>query len=315
MSSDNRFVKIVKTGLFISGCLYAFNKFVSSRALLTNVLKKGDGKMYTWKYGNVFYRVSGGGDRPVLLVHDADVISSGYEWNELVSKLEESCTVYTVDLPGCGRSDKPGINYTNYFYVLFLRDFIDDVIGEPAEVVTSGFSASFAATAAMNYPELFSKIIMIDPPALEDLQKTVNPASRYLNHVFSLPIFGRAIYYMIVNHKSIEYQLEENYYYNPFKLDNDKFNAAYEAAHYGSGSGRYFWGSMKGGYLNWDIRRALTLLDMPVTVVYGKQSDTARDTAKAYRQLNDGIQLAGVDMARRLPHVERAEETAQIVLS
>ena len=32
-------------------------------------------------------------------------------------------TVYNLDLPGCGRSEKSGITYTNFVYVQAICDF------------------------------------------------------------------------------------------------------------------------------------------------------------------------------------------------
>ena len=59
-NGNNKFKKIVKTGIFITGCCYAFNKYVSSRALLKNILNKANGKKYEWKYGNIYYEVMNG---------------------------------------------------------------------------------------------------------------------------------------------------------------------------------------------------------------------------------------------------------------
>lgn len=312
-NGNNKFKKIVKTGIFNTGCCYAFNKYVSSRALLKNILNKANGKKYEWKYGNIYYEVTGQGDDPILLIHDADVISSGYEWKALVPELVKDHVVYILDLPGCGRSEKPGLDYTNYFNVLMIRDFISDVIGDRTEIVTSGFSASFAVSFAAAYPDRVSRLVMINPPSLDILKEVPSGTSKYINMLFSVPIFGRTAYYLIVNRKNIEYQLEENCYYNPFKLKDQTIDAAYEAAHYGSGSGRYFWGSLQGKYLNMDIRRSLALLALPTRIIYGKQLAGEIEIAKSYKQFNNRIDLAGVDMSKKLPHIEKPQETAALL--
>lgn len=63
-----------------------------------------------------------------------------------MKKLEKHYTVYTIDLLGCGRSDKPYLTYTNYLYVQLLTDFIHDVIGERPDVVTTGNSIFVCGT-------------------------------------------------------------------------------------------------------------------------------------------------------------------------
>ena len=76
-----------------------------------------------------------------------DAESSGVEWKKVAAILAEKYTVYTVDLLGCGRSEKPNITYTNFLYVQMLTDFIKHIIGEKADVVATGESAAIAVMA------------------------------------------------------------------------------------------------------------------------------------------------------------------------
>ena len=45
---------------------------------------------------------------PILLIHDMLPGGSGYEWTRIEDELALEHTVYNLDLPGCGRSEKPG---------------------------------------------------------------------------------------------------------------------------------------------------------------------------------------------------------------
>ena len=56
--------------------------------------------------GNIYYTKCGSG-KPLLLIHDLHFASSGYEWESIREQLSRSYTVYTLDLLGCGRSEKP----------------------------------------------------------------------------------------------------------------------------------------------------------------------------------------------------------------
>lgn len=51
----------------------------------------------------------------MLLLHDLHCASSGREWQYIEDALAQDHTVYTLDLLGCGRSDKPAITYTNFY--------------------------------------------------------------------------------------------------------------------------------------------------------------------------------------------------------
>ena len=58
----------------------------------------------------ILYTKKGSGS-PVLLIHDIVPGACGYEWNRIEEELAMEHTVYTIDLLGCGRSEKPGVTY------------------------------------------------------------------------------------------------------------------------------------------------------------------------------------------------------------
>ena len=99
--------------------MYAYNQFVASTSTKKNMLPTKNGSYYSWKQGNVFYTKTGTGD-PVLLIHDTNSASSSVEWSKISKRLQKKHTVYTMDLLGCGLSDKPGLSYTNYMYVQLI---------------------------------------------------------------------------------------------------------------------------------------------------------------------------------------------------
>ena len=99
------------------------NKAIKLSATSRNVLGEPEALCYKWRLGNIHYTKCGSG-KPILLVHDLSPASSSYEWKNLAGKLAESYTVYTIDLLGFGRSEKPNLTYTNYLYVQLLCEFI-----------------------------------------------------------------------------------------------------------------------------------------------------------------------------------------------
>ena len=111
--------KSTKCALFLVGAsvaaVYAYNKFIESSATRKNLLSTEKGKYYEWDNQIIFYTKTGSGS-PILLIHDADVTASLEEWSKILHRLERNHTVYCIDLLGCGRSDKPEIEYTNFIY-------------------------------------------------------------------------------------------------------------------------------------------------------------------------------------------------------
>ena len=137
MSKNHTFRKIVVATALIGTAMYVANEYIMKIATSKDLLKKDNGEYYSFKYGKVYYKVSGEG-KPVLLIHDINESSSGMEWYRLEKELSKTNKVYTIDLLGCGRSEKPKLNYNSFLYVQLINDFIRDVIGEPTNIIATG---------------------------------------------------------------------------------------------------------------------------------------------------------------------------------
>jgi len=153
---------IALMGITIAGVIAISNKIVDIAANANDCLPSDKGIFYHWKYGDVYYTKTGKG-KPLLLIHDLNVCSSSYEWSRVIQKLSHSHTVYTIDLLGCGRSDKPNLTYTNYLYVQLINDFIKKVIGSRTSVVATGYSLAFTVMACHMENKNFDKIIGVSP--------------------------------------------------------------------------------------------------------------------------------------------------------
>ena len=79
-------------------------------------------------------------------------------------------TVYTLDLLGCGRSEKPYLTYTNYLYVQLITDFIKNIIKDQPDVIATGESISFVTLAENMEHHLFKRIIAVNPPMAGKIQ-------------------------------------------------------------------------------------------------------------------------------------------------
>ena len=105
-----------KTLLFISTAIgtttlafHVINKFIFNAS--DEHSEEDESNYYNWKFGNIYYKKEGTGS-PVLLIHDLNHYSSSMEWDKVIGTLSKEHTVYTIDLLGCGKSDKPAITYT-----------------------------------------------------------------------------------------------------------------------------------------------------------------------------------------------------------
>ncbi len=127
--NKNRLTTFVVLFSSATAIIHIANKIIAASASLKEMLDSNRRNYYKWRFGEIFYTKKGSGS-PVLLIHDMLPGACGYEWNRIEEELAMEHTVYTIDLLGCGRSEKPGVTYTNFVYVQVICDFIRNVIGE-----------------------------------------------------------------------------------------------------------------------------------------------------------------------------------------
>lgn len=299
--------KLIITAL---GGLHCANEVIDHAAMKNTINSKG--KFFSWDRGDIYYTISGKGE-PILLVHDLNVFSSENDWMQVVGKLAKSYKVYTIDLPGCGKSDKPAVTYTNYMYVQMITEFIKVIMKEQTTVVASGLSSSFIIMANQLEEDLFKKIILINPPALSVLKEQPDEYSKVLIWLSAIPIIGRTLYYIATNRTNTEYYLSEKCFYNPFHMKQLQVKAAYKAAHTGKGKGRYLYASLKGKYLNTDITKALQNYQKEMTILLSDKETDANEVRAEYLKLNANIKMEVIHDAKKLPQMEMPDQICEII--
>lgn len=302
-----RFQRLLKLGVLTAILMYFINKSIESYALVRNLLTSHEDNYFRWKEHKIFYNKTGTGS-PVLLIHDLYPSSSSQEWCEVVDKLAADHTVYTLDLLGCGRSDKPNMTYTCYYYVLLITDFVRKVIGEKTDVMSTGKSGSFTVLAANMNPDLFGKITLVNPESLGKLECLPDYRSKILKFVMDLPIAGTSVYYLMTSETQIEDDFSERYFYNPFHVSSRMMHTYYESAHIKQGGGRHLLASLHGCYVNNTIRFALPALTQKLHLIFGNEMDNANNIAKSYQELNNSITCSFVEKTKMLPQMEAPEK-------
>lgn len=298
-------------GATITG-IYVYNRFIEQTATKNNLLKDTQGEYYSWKHGNIFYTKTGSGS-PVLLVHDLNSTSSAEEWNKIVHRFEKTNTVYTLDLLGCGRSDKPAMEYANYLYVQLLKDFVKEVIQEEAIVVATNISASSVILANHIDNELFKKMIFINPVALEDLDILPDKKSKFKKMIIQLPFIGTFIYNIMNNSHKIDVAFRNNYFEKPQLISSTMEDIYYEAAHLDGSNGRFLYSSMIGNYLNNGITHALKNNSTPTLIIGSKEMNRYALALDDYHKVNPNIEIIKLTNGNLYPHMEIPEKVYSVI--
>lgn len=283
--------------------IHIINKIIAASASLKEMLDTVSRNYYNWRFGKVYYTKRGKGS-PILLIHDTLPGSSGYEWHKIEKQLATEHTVYTIDLLGYGRSEKPGMTYTNFVYVQVITDFIKNVIGEKTDIIASGFSGSFVVMACHNEKEYFNKIMLVNPPSFGKLNQMPTNKDKLFKFFLEIPVFGTLIYHMIVSHESIRDLFIEKLYFNPFHLDEDMLDAYYEGAHKGGYYAKYTYASMASKFMNINITHGLQSIDHSIYIVMGEAEINGEAIVKDYQETNPSIEAVTLKKSKHFPHTE-----------
>ena len=293
-------------GTAVIATTHIINKFIFQCATKNNyTFTDMLTKEYKWKFGKISYSVYGDKDSaPLLLVHNLNTYSSGYEWINVMNRLSDNHCYYVLDLLGCGHSDKPHITYTTYMYTQLLNDFITNVIGKPADIIATGSSAPIAISAAYTNNKLYKKILLVSPQAISKAMIVPGKRANIRRRLLSIPVIGTTIYNICVRKGRLENVLGKRTFGDGL-VPIDYLNASYENAHLSGASSKYLFSSTECHYTTVSITKAVKELNNCIYIING---DVNAASANEYVSLNSAIEVVNIPRAGALPQVDEPEE-------
>lgn len=306
--------KIITAMLLFSGATIGtalVNQYIKMTATSKNLLNQPEPRCYRWRLGNIYYTKSGEG-RPLLLIHDLHYAANGSEWNALLPYLQEHYTVYTIDLLGCGRSEKPNLTYTNFLYVQLINDFIQSEIGRRTSVITSGSSSSLVTMACGYNGDLFEQMMFINPESFLSCSQIPGKHEKYYKYILDTPILGTLLYHIAASKKMIWEHFTKEYFFNPYGVSPSYVNQYYESAHLGE-SPKAIYSSVACGYTKCKIGRTLEQIDHSIYILGGEQEKMIDSTIKEYTSCNPAIESSILPKTSHLPHLERPQDVLPVI--
>lgn len=288
MKIKNKFISAATLAASASATVSLLNKVIFQKAADEFPRRNFISHIYHWRFGDISYTKSGFG-RPILLIHSLDSVSSSYEWHKLLEPLAQKRTVYTIDLLGCGFSEKPDFIYTNFVYVQLINDFVTNVIGRRTDVVTSEASSSIALMSCIYNQDLFDKIILINPSSLVYCNQIPNKISKLCRFYYNLPVFGTFAYNIAFSKKCIREDLRKQFYDNT-RITPKLVNVLHHNAHTGGSHAKYLHSSIKGNYTNVSISKVLKKINNGVYILGGEAVFDINETIADYQTLNPAIE-------------------------
>lgn len=287
------------------------NNIIKFRAVSKNKLEEQHSYCYKWRFGNIYYTKSGMG-KPLLLIHDLNAMSCGYEWKRMISLLQKNYTVYAIDLMGCGRSEKPNMTYTNYLYVQLISDFIKSEIGHRTSVVASGEAASIPVMACANDSNLFDQLMLINPLSILEYSQIPGKTAKFYKMIVDLPILGTLLYHIATCRENISKEFRQQDFFDPYIIKSDWIDSYYEAAHTGL-SPKSVYASQKCNYTKCNIVNALRKIDNSIYLIGGEMVENISEKLKEYKDYNSAVEIAFIPETKSLPQLEAPEKLGELI--
>jgi branched-chain amino acid transport system permease protein len=114
----------------------------------------------------LYYQQVGAGPQPVVLVHGG--FASSRWWQPLLALLPgDQLTCYALDLPGCGRSDRPDnpASYGVERLAGVLADYLDGLRLWDVHLVGHSLGAAVALSYAVANPERLRSLTLVSAPS------------------------------------------------------------------------------------------------------------------------------------------------------
>ena len=161
-----------------------------------------------------------GQGRPLILVHTINAAASAAEVRPIFESLSQHRTVYAIDLPGYGFSERSDRLYTPRLMTDAIHDLvrhIQAVHGSQAiDALAVSLSCEFLARAATEQPQHFQSVSLVSPTGLTGLKlrQAAEGKTYGLNWLLAVlkgPGWGLSIFNLLTRPKVIRYFLKKTW--------------------------------------------------------------------------------------------------------
>lgn len=114
---------------------------------------------------SIAYGKMGSGSKTLLFIHG--LANYGPVWYQNMIDLSNDNTCIAIDLPGNGKSSRGDYPYTMFFYAECVARFIAQLKLQNVILIGHSMGGHVSIIAALRYPYLFEKLILVAPSGFE----------------------------------------------------------------------------------------------------------------------------------------------------
>jgi len=216
---------------------------------------------------------------PLLVIHSINAAGSAYEVRPIFEAWRGKRTVYALDLPGFGFSERSARPYTPRLMTDAILAMVEEIWRlhglEPIDVMALSLSAEFLARAASEHPALFRSLALVSPTGFDRRAPHYGPpgsnrAMPRLHRVFTFGLWRRQFFRLLTSRVSIRYFLEKTW--GSKAIDEGLLDYDLRTTHQaGAEHAPYYF--ISGFLFSSDITRVYEQIAAPVWFVHGVRGD------------------------------------------
>ncbi len=256
---------------------------------------------FQWRDQPVAVYQTGNGP-PILLIHSINAAASAFEMREPFTRLSQRFTVHALDLLGYGNSARPPWRYRASIYIDLIGAMLQR-IGQPTALIASSLGAAYATVAAARWPQLVSRLVLICPTGIGQLDRSPGIGAYTVYQILRSP-FGRALYRLLTTRASVRLFLASQAYADPASITPERLDGFTQTCRR---PGAYYAPiCFLSGLLNCDIAQTFASLAQPVLLVWGSDATTSPlRLASNFVQARVATKVAVIDRASLLVQDEQ----------
>jgi pimeloyl-ACP methyl ester carboxylesterase len=251
----------------------------------------------------------GGKLPPLLLIHSINAAGSAYEVKPLYEHYRQFRTVYALELPGFGHSDRGkrvySVRMMTDAILAMLRVIQDDHGTTPIDALAVSLSSEFLARAITEMPLAFRSAALVSPTGFTTrMNKSKGQdgtrAMPWLHAIFDFPLWSEGFFRLLSSRPSIRFFLKKTW--GSDNYDRGLADYDYLTTHQpGAQHAPYYFVS---GYLfSKDILRFYHALTLPVWMSHGVRGDFVDYGAKTSVEGRPNWQI-DIFQTGAMPHFE-----------
>lgn len=262
-----------------------------------------------------YYADTRSGGRPVVLLHGIHAAASAYEVRPLFESLRGERSVYALELPGFGFSERSARDYRPATYVHAIEHLLRQVAtSEAVDVIALSLSSEFAARVALEMPELVRSLVLLSPTGFAtrsergrlERHARVKPP-RAAGPLSELPL-GPLLYELLVTRPSLHWFLRRSF---ERAVDPGLLAYSYATSHQ-AGAHRAPLAFLAGElFPAGDPLKLYARLHTPTLVLYDRDPYTGFGQLDALVGRHSSMAARRIPHTRGLPHFDAPQQTAE----